>query len=162
MADDKPGPKQLVEIWIGESCLWLMDLLRRFHQATVNRPPPASVHRTVRRTSSPFSLILLAALAGSSWGVLACADGPADSTAARGTAADEELPPGVEQLLPRGGIPAVFDPTFVGAAEADVPDDAWVLGVEMDGQARAYSLNLLNRHEVVNDEIGGRSFAAVW
>jgi len=34
--------------------------------------------------------------------------------------------------------------------------------VEIDGQARAYSLNLLNRHEVVNDQIGGKSFAAVW
>jgi hypothetical protein len=41
-------------------------------------------------------------------------------------------------------------------------DDAWILGVEIDGEARAYSLNLLNSHEVVNDRIGERSFAAVW
>jgi hypothetical protein len=71
-------------------------------------------------------------------------------------------PPGVEQLLPRGGIPAVFEPEFVAAEEAEIPEDAWVLGVVIDGQARAYSLNLLNRHEVVNDRIGEKAFAAVW
>lgn len=77
-------------------------------------------------------------------------------------AAEESLPPGVEQLLPRGGIPAVFDPVFVEADKAEISDDAWVLGVIIDGMARAYSLNLLNRHEIVNDRIGEKSFAAVW
>ena len=74
----------------------------------------------------------------------------------------EELPEGVEQIIPRGRIAAIVDPEFVTADEADITDDAWVLGVEIDGQARAYSLNLLNRHEVVNDQIGEKSFAAVW
>ncbi len=77
-------------------------------------------------------------------------------------AASEELPPGVEQLLPRGGIPAVFEPKFVDAKTAKMDDDAWILGVVIDGEARAYSLNLLNRHEIVNDRIGDKSFAAVW
>lgn len=77
-------------------------------------------------------------------------------------AVGEEPPPGVRQLLPRGRIAAIFEPEFVTAAEAEITDDAWVLGVEIDGRAHAYSLNLLNRHEVVNDRIGQRSFAAVW
>jgi hypothetical protein len=50
----------------------------------------------------------------------------------------------------------------VTAAEAEIPGDAWVLGVVVDGEARAYSLNLLNRHEIVNDRVGDKSFAAVW
>lgn len=79
-----------------------------------------------------------------------------------GLALAEELPEGVEQLLERGKIAAIFNPEFVSAEEAAIGDDAWVLGVEIDGQARAYSLNLLNRHEVVNDKIGESSFAAVW
>lgn len=74
----------------------------------------------------------------------------------------EELPEGVEQILERGRIAAIFDPHFVTADEAEIADDGWVLGVVIDGQARAYSLNLLNRHEVVNDQIGEKSFAAVW
>ena len=76
--------------------------------------------------------------------------------------AAEELPPGVEQIIPRGQIAAVVSPRFVPAGEAKISDDAWVLGVEIDGQAHAYSLNLLNRHEVVNDQIGDTAFAAVW
>lgn len=74
----------------------------------------------------------------------------------------EELPPGVEQILPRGRIAAVFTPEFAPAGEAELPDSAWVLGVEVEGVAKAYSLNLLNHHEVVNDRSGDTAFAAVW
>lgn len=76
--------------------------------------------------------------------------------------AAEKLPRGVEQLLPRGGIPAVFEPKFVTAAEARISDDAWVLGISLNGVAKAYSLNLLNRHEVINDRFGDLPVAAVW
>ena len=95
------------------------------------------------------ALYTLAVVTGTAWG-------------ASWAAAAEELPPGVERILPRGRIAAVFEPRFVPAAEAEISDDAWVLGVVIDGQARAYSLNLLNRHEVVNDRIGEQKFAAVW
>ena len=80
------------------------------------------------------------------------------------TAGGSEVSPpeGVIQLLPRGGIPAIFDPQFVSAHEASIPDGAWVLGVYHNGEARAYSLNLLNHHEVVNDAMGGDPIAPVW
>jgi len=71
-------------------------------------------------------------------------------------------PSGVEQLLPRGRIAAVFSPEFVSASEAEISDDAWILGVVIAGEPKAYSLNLLNRHEVVNDHSGDTAFAAVW
>ena len=74
----------------------------------------------------------------------------------------ESVPDGVEQILPRGEIPAVFDPEFVPAADAEIPDDAWVFGVAVDSVAKAYSLNLLNQHEVVNDRFGAHALAAVW
>ncbi len=48
------------------------------------------------------------------------------------------------------------------ASEADIKAGSWVLGVIIDGQPRAYSLNLLNAHEVVNDTIGDTNYAAVW
>ena len=79
------------------------------------------------------------------------------------TVVGEEPPEGVEQLLPRGQIAAVFTPAFVPASEAGISGDAWVLGVVVEGEAKAYSLNLLNHHEVVNDATsGGTPFAAVW
>ncbi len=82
---------------------------------------------------------------------------------AAGPAFSADTPPeGVEQILPRGGIPAIFEPHFVGANEARIPDDAWVLGVVINGDARAYDLNLLNHHEIVNDVVGGLPVAPVW
>ena len=77
-------------------------------------------------------------------------------------AQQQNLPEGYVQILERGGIPAIDDPVYVTAAEASIRDEAWVLGVVIDGQARAYSLELLNSHEVVNDTIGDTDFAAVW
>jgi hypothetical protein len=77
-------------------------------------------------------------------------------------AADDAPPPGFKRYLPRGRIPALDEPRFVKAADAQLPDDAWVLGVVLNGQARAYDLNLLTRHEVVNDRFGEQPVAAVW
>ncbi len=74
----------------------------------------------------------------------------------------EEQPRGYQQILPRGRIASIDTPRFVRAVEARIPADAWVLGVVVEGEARAYSLNLLNEHEIVNDRAGGTSFAAVW
>ena len=72
------------------------------------------------------------------------------------------LPEAFQQVIARGAIASVDAPEFVAASEAEIADDAWVLGVVIDGQARAYSLNLLNQHEIVNDRINDKSFAAVW
>ncbi len=76
----------------------------------------------------------------------------------------EDMPSddGFQQLLARGAIAALVDPEFVAAAEAEIPDDAWVLGFAHSGEAYAYDLNLLNSHEVVNHRVAGSAFAAVW
>lgn len=75
---------------------------------------------------------------------------------------DAELPDDFRQLLPRGRIASVDSPTFVPASEAEISDDAWVLGVEIGDEAKAYSLNLLNHHEIINDRFGETPVAAVW
>ncbi len=74
----------------------------------------------------------------------------------------EDLPKEFKQIIPRGRIAAISQPQFVPGESANIAGDSWVLGVVIDGQARAYSLNLLNSHEVVNDRIGNIAFAAVW
>jgi len=78
------------------------------------------------------------------------------------TAIAQEKPAGFEQILQRGRIASVDAPVYVTADEADIPNDAWVLGAVIEGQALAFSVNLLNSHEVVNDKIGDTAFAAVW
>ena len=69
---------------------------------------------------------------------------------------------GFLKLLERGEIPAVDEPVFVPAAEADIADAAWVIGVYGGGTAKAYSINLLNEHEVVNDDLDGAPIATTW
>lgn len=73
-----------------------------------------------------------------------------------------DLPSEFKQIIPRGKIASIDTPEFVSATEAEISNDAWVLGVAIGGEARAYSLNLLNHHEIVNDRIGDHAFAAVW
>jgi len=67
-------------------------------------------------------------------------------------------------VLPQDAIPAIFDPQFVSAAEADAqlaPEDL-VLGVSVDGDHRAYGVAFLSSREVVNDVIGGVPLAVTW
>ena len=40
--------------------------------------------------------------------------------------------------------------------------DERVLGVSINGDHRAYPLNLLSRHEIVNDTVGGVPVAVTW
>ena len=77
-------------------------------------------------------------------------------------AQDEGLFSEYKQIISRGDIPAIVNPTYVSADKASIDDSTWVLGVVINGQARAYSLNLLNLHEIVNDIIDTTSSAAVW
>jgi len=70
----------------------------------------------------------------------------------------------VYRVLPLGAIPAIDDPAFVSgeAANAQMRLDEPVLGIIVDGKARAYSLWQLDAHEIVNDQIAGTAIAATW
>ena len=77
---------------------------------------------------------------------------------------DEDPAYQIITLLPRDGIPAIDQPVFQSAEEAEAeydPDDL-VIGVSYNGDARAYSVGLLSSHEIVNDTVGGRKIAVTW
>lgn len=67
-------------------------------------------------------------------------------------------------LLPRDAIPAIDNPRFLSAAEANdfYDPDELVIGVAFGDEARAYSVPFLSGHEIVNDEIDGVKFAVTW
>lgn len=67
-------------------------------------------------------------------------------------------------LLPKDGIPAIFDPRFVSAAEGaeQLRDNDLVIGVSINGDHRAYGVAFLSSHEIVNDTVGGRPIAVTW
>jgi hypothetical protein len=57
---------------------------------------------------------------------------------------------------PRDGIPAIDYPEFVAADQAEnMSGEDIVLGIVINGVARAYPTYILDRHELVNDVIGG-------
>jgi hypothetical protein len=64
---------------------------------------------------------------------------------------------------PRDGIPALSDPEMIAPAAAAYlkPADR-VIGLRLQGQARAYPIAILNWHEIVNDEIEGQRFAVTY
>lgn len=68
------------------------------------------------------------------------------------------------QVLPAGTIPAILNPTFVAGtqASAQMSEDEPVMGLVVNGEAKAYSLWQLDAHEIVNDTIGETPIAATW
>ena len=64
---------------------------------------------------------------------------------------------------PKDGIPAILKPRFVEPDQAGFLDNTdQVIGVRIDGQARAYPINILNWHEVVNDTVGDKPIAVTF
>lgn len=66
---------------------------------------------------------------------------------------------------PRDGIPAIDAPVFIAADDAAADflrDEDIVIGVEVDGVARAYPTRILVWHEIVNDTIGETAFAVTY
>ena len=64
---------------------------------------------------------------------------------------------------PPDGIPPIDDPKFLAPEDATfLADREPVLAVEIDGDAKAYPLQIMTWHEIVNDEIGGVPVAVTY
>jgi hypothetical protein len=65
---------------------------------------------------------------------------------------------------PKDGIPSIDNPEFVSVSDADSFLDPRepVAVVEVDGDVRAYPIQILIWHEIVNDEIGGEPVAVTY
>lgn len=65
---------------------------------------------------------------------------------------------------PRDGIPSIDNPQFVNLAEAE----AWlaanepIIALEINGEARAYPLQIITWHEIVNDTVGQTTVAVTF
>ena len=56
---------------------------------------------------------------------------------------------------PKDGIPSIDKPNFVAASEANfVSDNDIVIGLQINGETKAYPLFILVWHEIVNDIVG--------
>jgi len=66
--------------------------------------------------------------------------------------------------VPKDGIPSIDEPAFEPAAGRQdwlAPTEP-VIGLEINGDARAYPLRILTWHEIVNDVVGGKPVAVTY
>jgi hypothetical protein len=64
---------------------------------------------------------------------------------------------------PPDGIPPIDDPQFLPVAEVDfLGENEPVMAVEIEGDARAYPVQILIWHEIVNDTVGGVPLAVTY
>jgi len=65
---------------------------------------------------------------------------------------------------PQDGIPSIDNPKFVSVSEADkfLQDADQVVGLKVNGDIRAYPLQILVWHEIVNDNVGGTPVAVTY
>ncbi len=122
-----------------------------------------TLHNRLRKGLLPAAL-LLSALATATTGradSLSWLSGawPETDLTRVGVPADEIISGGVR----RDGIPSIDEPRFVSVPELDVlqPQDP-VLSVSVGGEARAYPLDIMIWHEIVNDEIAGVPVAVTY
>jgi len=83
--------------------------------------------------------------------------------ASPGLAQTPEFRPQV--VIPRA-FPAIKDAPVITVKEADrlLAEQELVIGVVVNGKARAYPINMLTgpQREIINDSLGGRAIAATW
>lgn len=63
----------------------------------------------------------------------------------------------------KDGIPAINNPKFVNASDVKfLQNNDRILGININGESRAYPISILNWHEIVNDVIGDTYFAVTY
>ena len=64
---------------------------------------------------------------------------------------------------PKDGIPSIDEPIFASVEDAEcVSNSDTVIGLEINGDAKAYPLFIMVWHEIVNDEVGGVPVAVTY
>lgn len=74
----------------------------------------------------------------------------------------EPVPRGYRPLLARDDILPIYQPVFVEAGVVDWAPDSLVIGVDLEGEARAYPVAFLTRREMVIDNHRGIPTLVTW
>lgn len=68
----------------------------------------------------------------------------------------------IYKLLANDAIAPIYDPQFVRASDAESQEGNFVIGLKINGDARAYPLSVLVSREMVNDVVGGVPVLVTW
>lgn len=69
---------------------------------------------------------------------------------------------GEHEKLPKDAISPIYTPKYVSVDEAVLIDEELVMGIDINGEARAMPVALMRFREMLNDEIGGVPILATW
>ena len=121
--------------------------------------------KMVKTTKQVLALLVILGAAGVVW--QATRSLRAQSDGGETQASDNDRSSG--DFKPRRVLkaqPAITRPKTLAAdqVKGQVTDEELVIGLELNGQARAYPINMLTgpRREIINDTIGGTPIAATW
>ena len=117
----------------------------------------------IRRGRLVLFMVLAFALA------MGCSDmdgAQQDPIAEEEASGDTDSTPAFNPVLVVRPFPAITDAPVIAAREVSdqVVDKELVLGAVVNGEARAYPINMLTgpSREIINDTLGNRAIAATW
>ena len=73
-----------------------------------------------------------------------------------------EMFPDFARVLGKDDILPIYNPVLVSAEESGLQDGDHVMGLAIDGEARAYPVRELFSREMVNDEVAGVPVLVTW
>lgn len=77
--------------------------------------------------------------------------------------AQDLRPEDIITILPKDAIPAILSPSFEEGSNVPwLKGKDTVIGVEINGDSRAYPVPILSRVEIANDLVGGVPIAVTW
>ncbi len=111
-----------------------------------------------RAAAVGVAVLVVLGVAGAAFVALRGEESPSLGTENGGEAEPAPLvdPTEIREIVPRDAIPALDEPRFAAVDDVDfLQAREPVIEVEIDGDARAYPLQILTWHEIVNDTVGG-------
>lgn len=130
--------------------------------------PPSEASPGISATILALGFLVIASLVVAGYLLVTRTGGspdPSGSGAASSVAGGSSRldPDDIVDVIPMDGIPAIDEPRFEGAAEVDwLADEEPVIAFEIDGDARAYPLQIMTWHEIVNDVVGDTPVAVTF
>ena len=119
----------------------------------------SGLRMTMKLQMTITSLLIMIALLF----LTACSSKSEDTSASSSRPSPTEEPEyRFNQILGLDAIRPVYDPQFIPADQADLDDEQLVLGLAIDGEAKAYPIYVLNHREMVNDVMAGIQSLATW
>jgi len=88
--------------------------------------------------------------------------GPGRMAQPEGPPTEEDYDRTARRAARRDSFPVLDNPKMTAAADAKLSDSETIVGLTIKGEAKAYPMSVLGRHELINDTCGKDPIAVSW